>query len=400
VKKKTAAKKSDAAKTEPEQPQAKRPLFARLLDENEPFWRLVLPIVVLRLSVYFFTFMWFRMVQGGAPGFWNTFEKLWFRWDVEHYVQIAENGYVTTGNLAKNMAFFPLFPTLTAVLHGILRFIPTVFAGMLISNVASLAGLWYLHRLALKRWDARIADMVVIYVATFPTAYFFLAAYTEGLFFLFVVGAFYYLDEEKWFEAALWAAFASATRITGCLIGVCWLVKWVQKKGWKPSLQMWPIVIAPLGFAAYLIINQVVWGDPLKFLEFQRTEWHHVSEAPWSGFADCAEYLFSPQRQLMKDWWFRDIPEFGAAILGYVAAVLVFWKIGLAEGIYVLGSVLLWTSNNWWMSGLRFCLVLFPMFLYAASRKWPRPVHQSIWAFGVVAQMTFAIVFSLGNWAF
>jgi hypothetical protein len=355
--------------------------------------------VALRLAIYFMTFVFVRMTTGGQPGFWETFEKLWSRWDVEHYVHIAENGYLADGPTAKNIAFFPLYPTTIALVHGILRFLPTVFVGMLISNVASLTGLWYLHRLARKRWDEATADRAVLYVATFPTAYFFMAAYTEGLFFLFVVGAFCYLGEEKWLYAALFAAAASATRLTGALVAVAWLVRWIQLHGWKPSTKMWPILIAPLGFFIYIAVNQVVFGEPLKFLEFQRTAWYHESATPWKGFGIVFDYVFGPLRD-MRSWWYRDIMELVAAVIGYVAAALVLWKIGLAEGLYVLGSVILWTSNTWWMSGLRFCLVLFPFFLYLASRAWPRAAHQALWAAGIAAQMAFTTAFIVGNWAF
>jgi len=394
--------KKERAEEKPADPPAgpKKKLLARIFDEGEPFWRLALPLVALRLGVYFFTYVYFRMEKGGEPGFWDTFVPIWARWDVSHYVEIADHGYVTDGDMAKNICFFPLFPTLMALVHGILRFISTETAGMLISNAASFGGLWFLHKIVSKRWDGDTADRAIIYVATFPTAYFFLAAYTEGLFFIFVVGAFYYLDEDKWFEAALWGALASATRLTGGLIAVCWLIKWVQKNGWKPSLKMWPIVIAPLGFVAYIILNQVVWHDPLKFLEFQKTAWYHESAAPWTSFYEtAAHYVFAPLRD-MRSWWYRDIMEFVAAIIGYVVAVLVLWRIGLAEGIYCLASVILWTSNKWWMSGPRFLLVLFPMFMYLASRKWPKMVHQSIWAISLVAQMAFAIAFIQREWAF
>jgi hypothetical protein len=280
-----------------------------------------------------------------------------------------------------------------------LRFIPTVFVGMLVSNAASLVGLWYLHRLCTRRWDGVIADRVIIYVSLFPTAYFFLAAYTEALFFLFVVAAFFYLDEENWLAAALCGAGASATRLTGCLVAVAWLVHWIRKKGWKPSVKMWPILIAPAGFFAYLLINQVVWGDPLRFLEFQRTAWFHESATPWHGFGVVFDYLTAPTREL-KAWWYRDIMELIAATIGYVGSIVVFRRIGLIEGIYCLGSVILWTSNTWWMSGLRFCLVLFPLFMYVASRKLPRAIHHALWAFSVIAQMAFATAFIVGNWAF
>ena len=373
--------------------------FQRLFDDEAPFYRVLLPILALRLGIYCFTFIFHRMTQGGQPGFWDTFQNLWDRWDAQHYVQIAENGYVTGGDQAKNIAFFPLYGLAVAALHAILRFTSTLLVGMLVSNVASLVGLRYLHKLTAKRWGNETADRAVLYVATFPTAYFFLATYTEALFFLFVVGAFWYLDEERWFEAALWAALASATRLSGALVAVCWLVHWIKKKGWRPSIRMWPLLLAPAGLYFYLIVNQVVWGTPFKFLEFQRTAWHHEPAMPWRGFVVVLDYVFGPLRD-MRAWWYRDIAELVAALIAYLASVAVFWKIGLAEGLYVLGTVILWTSNTWWMSGPRFCLVLFPMFMYLASRAWPKAVHRSLWLFGATAQVAFATAFTLGNWAF
>jgi hypothetical protein len=38
--------------------------------------------------------------------------------------------------------------------------------------------------------------------------------------------------------------------------------------------------------------------------------------------------------------------------------------------------------------------------MYLASRKWPKMVHQSIWAISLVAQMAFAIAFIQREWAF
>ena len=397
--KRSVSKSTEAAAPADAPAAAAEPWWRRLADENQPFWRVLGPIVALRLAIYFFTFVFFRMTMGGEPGFFVTLDKLWNRWDVEHYIQIAENGYVTTGDLAKNIAFFPVYPFLVAAVHAILRFIPTVFVGMLLSNAASLAGLWYLHKLSMKRWDGETADRVVLYVSTFPTAYFFLATYTEALFFLFVVAAFYYIDEEKWLYAAIACALASGTRITGGLCAVAWLIQILRKNHWKPSLKMWPILITPLGFVGYLVINQVVWGDWLKFLEFQRTAWYHESATPWHGFSVVFDYVFGLTRD-MRSWWYRDIMELVAAGIGYAVCVPVFRRIGLIEGIYVLGSVILWTSNTWWMSGLRFCLVLFPMFMWIGSKKWPRQVHQSLWITGVVAQMAFASAFIVGNWAF
>jgi hypothetical protein len=376
-----------------------RERFRLLLDDREPFLRLLPALLTLRLGIYFFGFVLFRMTSGGEPGFWTTLSTLWSRWDADHYVAIAEHGYSMTGPTAKDIVFFPLYPSLVALCHTVLPFVPTVFVAMLLSNAASLLGLRYLHRLAARRWDATVADRVVVYASLFPTAYFFLAAYTEGLFLLFVAAAFLFLDEERWLAAAMAGACASATRLSGILVAVAWLVHWVKKRGMRPTVAMWPLALAPAGFIAYLLLNQVVWHDPLRFLVLQRTVWHHRPAMPWDGLAAVLDYAASSARDL-RAFWYRDVPEVIAAVAGYLGSIVVVRRIGLAEGLYCLGSVVFWTSNEWWMSGPRFCLVLVPLFLYMGSRKLPGALHHAIWAASAVAQLALANAFVLGAWAF
>jgi Gpi18-like mannosyltransferase len=369
-----------------------------VIDER-PFFRVLPAVIALRIAIYAFTFVFWRMTQGGEPGFFLTMVKLWSRWDVEHYLQIAEHGYVDSGAAAGNIAFFPLYPALVSLFAHVVPFVPTVFVAMFVSNAASLLGLWYLHRLTARRWDGVVADRAVLYVSLFPTAYFFLAAYSEGLFFLCVAAAFFYLDEEKWIAAAIAGACASATRLSGALVAIAWLVHFVRRRGWKPSLALWPLVVAPAGLFVYLAINRIVTGDAFRFLEVQRTVWHHAPATPVRGLVVTLRYLAAPNRDLGL-WWYRDFMELVAALAGYAGAIVVWRRIGLIEGIYCLGSVILWTSNDWWMSGPRFCLVLFPLFMYVASRALPRAVHHALWAVGVVAQVSFASAFIMGHWAF
>jgi hypothetical protein len=368
-------------------------------DNERPFVRLLPALVALRLSIYVFTFVFWRMTQGGDDGFVDTFTRLWSHWDTEHYLQIAEHGYVDSGVLAKNLAFFPLYPALVALCHAVLRFVPALFIGMLLSNAASLAGLWYLHRLSARRWGGAVADRVVIYASVFPTAYFFLAAYSEGLFFLCVTAAFYYLDEERWLAAAIAGACASATRAAGVLVAVAWLIHFVRRRGARPTLAWWPLVLAPAGFLIYLAINRAVAGDAWRFVELQRTQWQHAPATPLRGLFVTLHYLFAPARDA-RIFWGRDVAELVAALAGYAGSVAVFRRVGVLEGCYCLGSVLMWTSNEWWMSGPRYCLVLFPLFMYVASRPLRPVVHQTLWTTSLVAQTAFAIAFTMGHWAF
>jgi hypothetical protein len=62
---------------------------------------------------------------------------VWGRWDAEHYLTIATQGYH-----GKDVAFFPLYPFLVHVLGGFIG--DHLIAGLLISNIAFAAALAYL----------------------------------------------------------------------------------------------------------------------------------------------------------------------------------------------------------------------------------------------------------------
>ena len=139
--------------------------------------------------------------EGGAP--WklvedNEFLNLQARWDVGWYLGVAIDGYSYVPNRPldqQNIVFFPAYPLLMRVAGRLLGGASTAFAlgGTLISLAAFFGALVYLYRLAREMLgDDGEASAAVWLLATFPFALFFSAVYTESLFLLGAVGAFYH----------------------------------------------------------------------------------------------------------------------------------------------------------------------------------------------------------------
>ena len=101
----------------------------------------------------------------------------WQRWDSEHYLQIAAQGY---NNQDGNTVFAPLFPLLVSLV-GRLLFSEYMLAGLLVANFAYFGMLVYFYKLANHLFDAMTARYSLRLVAFFPTAFFLLCAYTEAL---------------------------------------------------------------------------------------------------------------------------------------------------------------------------------------------------------------------------
>ena len=143
------------------------------------------------------------------------------RQDALWFLRIATDGYRTDDNSA---AFFPLYPLAIRAV-ALLPGVGPLGAALLVSNAALFGALVVLHALTrLELGDAH-ARRSLLLVALFPTACFLLAPYTESLFLLLSLLAFWYARRDRWALAALAGAGAALTRSVGLVLI---LALWVE----------------------------------------------------------------------------------------------------------------------------------------------------------------------------
>jgi hypothetical protein len=147
------------------------------------------------------------------------------RWDSVWYLRIADSGY---GDSAPRAAFFPLYPLLV-------RAVATPFgasegallvAAYALSLAAFVAALFLLHRLTELELGRRVARPTLLLLAVFPAAVYFGAPYSESLFLLLAVGAFYAARSGHWAWAGTCAGLASGTRSAGLLLLIPLAMLW------------------------------------------------------------------------------------------------------------------------------------------------------------------------------
>ena len=204
-------------------------------------------------------------------------------WDAPHYVAIAKNWYVNTGDAANFIVFFPLYPILIRLFTVDFNYIN--LSALIVSNVCSLVAFFYLYKIAKLEFNDSVAVKAVLFLSVFPTAYFLSAPYTEGLFFALIIASIYYARLGKWQFAGLISLFAALTRIAGLLLLPALLVEYFHQKGWKPrktDLSILWIFLALAGFLIYLGINYQVTGSPFTFLTVEATHWYNKID-PWTG---------------------------------------------------------------------------------------------------------------------
>ncbi len=212
----------------------------------------------------------FYDVAGQATGL----GPLWERWDTLWYIRVADHGYSWyPPPIQSDVAFFPLYPLLMHV-TSLATGLPTSVSGLVVTNVSFLAALYVFHRLVLVEYDAETADRAVFYVAVFPTALFFFAAYAESLYLLCCVGCVYALHLRRWWLAGLCGMAACLTRQLGIVLVIPFALEVCDAVRPERRLDAWlhaapALLLVPAGLLTYMTYLQLRFDDALLFLRAQ-----------------------------------------------------------------------------------------------------------------------------------
>jgi hypothetical protein len=307
------------------------------------------------------------------------------RWDSVWYLRVADRGYPDGGAEA---AFFPLYPLLARGLGelGGGSGGAVLIAAYLVSLAALLGALVVFHRLVSLELGRRLAAPALLLLALFPGALYFGAPYSESLFLLVSVGAFYAARTGRWPWAGACLAAAAATRSAGVLLVVPVAVLYVQhvRAGGRRADGLW-LLLGPAGLAAFALYLGLSQGDPFAFTSVQDF-WYRDFAGPLVGAWDGLVAAVDGARQLLSGS--RDPVYFTKAggdpfriaginlmLFGFLAfALAACWgtlrRLPPAYGIWVVVALLLPLSfpvgPQPLMSLPRFLAVLFPIFMWLA----------------------------------
>lgn len=290
------------------------------------------------------------------------------RWDTGFYISIATEGYRYEDVPLPSVAFFPLLPLLMRLLGELTGDVVT--AGILISNASLLAAMMLLYRLADEEFGPAVADRSVWYTLIFPMSFFGSAIYSESLFLLCAIGAFYAARRGHWVVAALLGIGLTLTRLVGVIIAPVLLVEWwvQRRRGGEARPRLWKAtaaVVAPLGLLAYMVYLRQTFDDPLAFVH-ATAAWARVPQPIPQLVAELLSASGGPN--VLNDW--IDLLAVGAfVVLGVVLLTEERWS----EGLFVVLGALIPLSSGLLMSQRRYMWVLFPAFILLARwghRPW------------------------------
>jgi hypothetical protein len=326
------------------------------------------------------------------PG-WHNLVTAWERFDALWFLRIATSGYVAGDGSA---AFFPLYPMLIRVVSPILGGHPLA-ASLLISNAAFLGALIVLYFLTSSEFDERIARRTVLYLAIFPSAYFFLAPYSESLFLCLVLTSLWAARREKWPLAGVAGALAAATRNIGVMLVLPLAVEafsQLRERGRNPVPRLLWSGAVMAGTFAYLAFWQGFGGDALAPLHQQAT-WQREGAFPLttlvSGTREAFRWIGTyPGGYHLLDWMLV-VPALVAAVWVTIRARPTFAVYAWASLVAPLSLVF---PPRPFMSLARFLLAAFPLFWAAAAWAERRPgVHEAVVAVSAAVLGVMTVLF-------
>jgi hypothetical protein len=191
-----------------------------------------------------------------------------------------------------NVAFFPAYPAIATVLRNVFH-ISTGTALLITAQVAAW-GFWAYFFLFCMRWKVspllQICGTLLIFAN--PAAFFLVAAYSESLFLMALLGFIYWSTAEGRTAkvlAAMHGAVMSATRIVGIVCAAFPLVRSAFQTGWRGLLKprRWlrenlaAVVLtflAACGGIAFFFLCQLRWGHWDLYMRTQAAGWGIVPD--------------------------------------------------------------------------------------------------------------------------
>jgi hypothetical protein len=323
-------------------------------------------------------------------------------WDSEYYLAIAVGGYddprspqltpsgvITSADdpsvtqsassfrdrISVNYAFFPFYPWMTRVFSFPLQILgmnpiaTATLAGVIVSALGALLGMLSLYDLTRESLGEEGALRAVFYLIIFPTGFFLIQVYTEGLFVGLAFACLAVLKRKQWLFAALLGVAATLTRAVGVVLVIPMGITWIRMGEWvdldlewrqifHEGISLRPLARAVLAFSPLIAFG--IWKFSYLGLAFDYIESNYYGRGFLSlgysfyAWAEAFRTMLSGAEPQHTAYYLTEFLGLAIGVaaciatikthpeLGWfsLAVVLISWGSGPAQGIhrYILGA--------------------------------------------------------------
>ncbi|HSK88966.1 MAG TPA: hypothetical protein VK880_11435 [Anaerolineales bacterium] len=302
---------------------------------------------------------------------------------VDH--RVSQSGSSFNQSISLSYAFFPFYPLMIRIfsyplqIFGLNTIATATLAGVIVSALGALMAMLALYDLTRDSLGEDGALRAAFYLIIFPTGFFLVQVYTEGLFVGLAFACLAMLKRKQWLVAALLGVAATMTRAVGIALVVPMIVAWIRTAEWIDLDLEWRqifhegIPLRPLGRAVLAfspLIAFVIWKFSYLGLAFSYIEDNYFGRGFLQfGYAfyvwrEAFESMLAGTNPQHTAYYITEFLGLAIAIAACIAifkthpelawfslAVLVIsWGSGPAQGIhrYVLGAPAVFVTLARW----------------------------------------------------
>lgn len=345
-------------------------------------WTVALSVVVWRIILEVFgryaNIRWL-FLQPDLPT-WKpelrAISDIWSRWDSEWYYIIIHQGYVGSSDPLKqtDVVFFPLYPYLVKLFSAPFG-LNAFYVGSFLSFVFFVVACVLLYKLLRLDHEKNLAMRAIFFLILFPLSFFFIAMYTESLFLLLVVSAFYAARKGRWMWVGIIAFLLGLTRLVGVAVLPALAIEYLQQKKWRIQNIRADILwlgLGAVGLLSFMALLQWKVGDALAFLHGQ-SAWLRTFEFPWTTIArDYWPLIASRSLQVIGSHR-GEVTDLLYFVFGLAMIAILFLRERISYAVLALCLFIPAVTGGQLTSMGRYLVVIFPLFLVLArfgKHKW------------------------------
>jgi len=307
---------------------------------------------------------------------------LYAKFDSGWYLAIIEWGYGKPPPDGKpsNHAFFPLYPTVSKILHDTFA-MDGFHAGLVVTYLCLFLAMSLFYREGVERLGDRDAAASVAFFLLFPTAFFLAAVYAESMFLLFALLAFRDTRRAQTAKSALWGLLLGLTRASALAVAPALFLAALEKRsadGRRPWVRAFVAGLVPAA-TVFLWIFGIGWiyREPALFFRSMQG-WHRGT----SSLSGVAAWVLSMKVRFVDADWKRDptfVLDYGAALVFAAVGVYQLVKKRWADAAWTGGAITLPMTTGLSGGMPRFLMVVYPVYFALAEGSRGRPRARLVW---------------------
>lgn len=354
------------------------PLPASPAQKDEPR-RIELRIFfsLLALDALFLLSAWLlRGALGHRGGFLQTLD-FWRCTDSQHYLAIAEDWYLSEGSRDRlvQLVFLPGYPVLIRLFHLLTG--EYLYAALLVSAFSFAGAGVVFYRLARLDLPHRDAMRALVFLCLMPGSFFYASPMSESLFLLTSLACVYLARRDRWLLGALCGAWAAFTRSLGLMLLAPLLMELVAaavRREQTVKQSLWraaALLLIPLGFAAYCVINRQVSGHAFQFMVYQREHWGQRLGLFFNTAAYQMELAIGTFRDKPQNFFGLWLPNLLYGFLSLAVGALAAKKLRPSYTAWLIAYFVIAIGATWLLSAPRYLMAMpvLPLSLALLTEK-------------------------------